>query len=104
MSNCILNVVNDNTLVLKGRISFDNVVMLRDLGLKYIKSMAEVVVDLRDLSSCDSSVLALISSWIKFTTKNAIDLQIINPPTYLLDLSRFSGLKDILPFNFNKDK
>ncbi|MEY3182865.1 MAG: hypothetical protein RLZ35_850 [Pseudomonadota bacterium] len=85
-------------LVLSGFISFDTVMSVYEQGLILLKAQPNtVVIDLTGVLHGDSSILALLSAWIRYTMGQEKKIQLIHLPQSLLHLMRLSGLERIFP-------
>jgi len=85
-------------LKLKGHIDFDNVNEACERGLHLIQSMPEIAVDLRELERSDSSILALLTAWVRQAKAQNHTIVFNNMPKFMHDILKVYGLQEILPF------
>lgn len=81
---------------LLGKITFANVVSERQAGQKLIAQHKVETVDLGSVQSSDSSILALLLAWKRFTRESGWTLHYINLPQNLLSLAKVCNLEHIL--------
>jgi ABC-type transporter Mla MlaB component len=86
------------TLILTGPINFNTVMKIYHQGLYFInKHLGDIVVDLKDISNGDSSILALLSAWIRYTITQQKQIRFIHLPESLKHLMQLSGLEMVFP-------
>jgi len=88
---------DDNTLLLSGRFSFDNAKLAKLQGEELINTLSTIRIDLANVLQPDSSLLILLSAWMRIAKKQHKDICFCNLPRHLEDLIRVSGLDTILP-------
>lgn len=86
----------DNKLLVSGRLSFSNVMLLLAESQKLIRNSDDVVIDFAQVTASDSAGLALIVEWVKLTRslKKRITLQNISGE--LMSLARASSLDKVI--------
>ncbi len=89
--------VTHDVLSIKGQINFDNVVQATEKGLKLMKRLERVKVDLQGLKQSDSSGLALLVEWTRAAAKRDKKIVFLNIPKFVQDLARVSGIDTLLP-------
>lgn len=89
---------SNNTILLSGAINFETIMPVYYQGLTLLDQKSEqVVVDLRGVLQGDSSILALLSAWIRYTMAQQKKIILINLPESLQHLMQLSGLGAIFP-------
>lgn len=97
MLDCNISIHEPNELHVDGIINFDNAADIMRLGCQFISKMAMVNINLYNLKHSDSSGLAVISAWVRFSLQHKKAIKIRNMPKFLSDLSKVSNLEQILP-------
>jgi anti-anti-sigma factor len=88
----------DRSLLLAGLINFETVMSVYYQGLTLLQTQPKIViVDLQGVLHGDSSILALLSAWIRYTMTQGKQIIFINLPKSLKHLIRLSGLEVIFP-------
>ena len=92
-------IVENETLMVSGTLTFDSVVKIWNQGLKIIQShaSAHLYINLANLLSSDSSSLALWASWMRAAYRQKKTLNFKNVPKFMQDLIRVHGLETLLP-------
>lgn len=100
----ILNQDN-HYLVLKGDLVFQTIKQLRDKGKALIATtQGDIVFDFHGVTQCDSSALALLTSWTRCARQSARLIRFINLPPKLKDIACLSNLHKILSIDTEKDE
>jgi len=89
--------LQNDVLIVKGRIEFDNVVSTWQKGLELMKKLTIIRVDLASVTDSDSSSLALLIEWTREAAKNHKKIVFLNIPKFVQDLARVSGIDTLLP-------
>jgi len=96
MSNVNLEIKN-NVIAVNGIIDFNNVVGAWQKGITMIGALENIKVNLKDLSQCDSSGLALFVEWVRTAKEQNKKIVFMNVPNFVQDISRVYGLDGVLP-------
>jgi len=97
MQKCEIKSSANDVIFINGAVTFANVVQLWHESSALV-AVAEVVkIDLGKVSYSDSSILALISSWMRLTRQQNKQIFLYNVSSQLKDIIRVSGLDTILP-------
>ena len=99
MENVTLEVSN-NVIAVNGIINFNNVVLAWQKGITMIGALENIKVNLKGLSQCDSSGLALFVEWIKTAKEQNKKITFVNVPNFVQDISRVYGLDGVLPISW----
>lgn len=94
-----LEIANE-ILCVKGRIHFDNVVSVCQQGIRLMKNLENIKVNLQGLMQSDSSGLALLTAWIRESREQNKAIVFIHVPNFLLDITRVCGLDGVLPVSW----
>jgi len=90
----------ENILVLKGKVTVDNVTTIRKAGEDIISKFSmDSVIDLSAVSSAGAVTLSLLLAWLRAARSRNVSLVVINTPDRLFDMARVSGLELVLPFD-----
>lgn len=84
------------SLQVKGNIHFDNVVAVFESGLPYMNGATSLRVDFREALAQDSSILTLLTSWMRSARALNVDLHYYHLNAHILDLLRVCGLENII--------
>lgn len=88
----------DRSLLLTGLISFETVMSVYHQGLVLLQTQPKaVIIDLQGVLQGDSSILALLSAWIRYTMTQEKQITFINLPNSLKHLIQLSGLEVVFP-------
>ena len=89
---------SDASLLLAGPINFETVMSVYYQGLTLLEAHHKaVVIDLQGVLHGDSSILALLSAWIRYTMTQQKQISFINLPESLKHLIQLSGLEMVFP-------
>lgn len=90
--------LQDTRLLFGGVVHFDNAEKTCNEGLKLLKTAPKAItIDMHQLQSSNSVVVAILVSWIRAASKNQQILQCSNMPEKLRAIISVSGLTDVLP-------
>mgnify|MGYP000636152710 CR=1 FL=1 len=90
----------ENILVLKGKVTVNNVTTIRKAGEDIISKFSmDSVIDLSAVSSAGAVTLSLLLAWLRAARSRNVSLVVINTPDRLFDMARVSGLELVLPFD-----
>lgn len=89
--------INPNLIKITGNITFHTAARAKAYGQKAIDNIANAKVDLSELDEVDSSCLSFLLSLLRYANSKHKVIEFINVPHKLLDLSRVSGIDEILP-------
>ena len=82
---------------LSGVLALDTVTALRREGLGlFMAASGKLCVDLTDVTSADSSGLALLVDWLAWAAATGRELRYQHLPAQLLALARISDVSDLL--------
>ena len=80
-----------NILSLSGDLNFLNVMSVYQKSLAFLSRCPALTFDFSQVSSSDSSGLALMIEWIKYTRHHRTQITFKNIPEQLLNLAKLSG-------------
>ena len=89
--------LKENILFVKGSLNFYNVESAYQQGLKLMKALQDIKIDLKGLAASDSSGLALLSAWVRMCRQQNKAILFNNMPSFMQDISRVCGLDGVLP-------
>jgi ABC-type transporter Mla MlaB component len=95
-----LSGADDLTYRLSGRVTFDNLVQIREEGEAAIVGAGDrAEIDLSGLEHGNSAAVALLMAW--FRAAESLDKRIVfeAPPIELVNIVELSGLTDVLPLS-----
>jgi len=85
-------------LCLVGQVSFETIVATYQHGLSVLdRQMSPFTLDLSEVGNGDSSILALLSAWIRYTMEHQKQLTLVQVPLSLRHLMQLSGLDTVFP-------
>lgn len=88
---------DNHYLMLKGDLVFESIRRLRDKGNAFIANTpGDIVFDFQGVTQCDSSALALLTSWSRCARQSARLIHFINLPQKLKDIAYLSNLHKFL--------
>lgn len=87
----------DNHICLSGPVQFETVQSMYKGMLQLFKGQSELVLDMAQVSQCDSACLALIVALIRYAKQKNVKLQFKGMPQQLRNLIRVGGLDLIMP-------
>jgi anti-anti-sigma factor len=99
MNNISLEVSN-NVITVNGVINFNNMVLAWQQGTAMIGALENVKINLKGLSQCDSSGLALFVEWVRTAKTQNKKIVFISVPSFVQDISRVYGLEGVLPVSW----
>lgn len=83
---------------LSGRVTFGNLVRIREEGEEAIARAGDrVVIDLSGLESGNSAAVALLMAWFRAAEHGGKSIRFLAPPEELENIVDLSGLIDVLP-------
>lgn len=88
--------INDQ-LQISGDLGFSNVMAIYEQSLPYIKKSNALAFDFSNVTSSDSSGLALILEWIKFAKENNKSIHISHLTKDLSSIAKSAGMTSLLP-------
>lgn len=86
-------------MVITGDLIFATVPRWRKSGRQYIAQTAEPVFEFKDISTCDSSGVALLLAWLRDAKESGKVVRFAHPPQQLLDVARVYGVLEVLNGN-----
>lgn len=93
--------VKDHTFFISGDIDFYNVMSLYTKSLPYLTNANSLVFDFSELHSSDSTGLALIIEWIKFTKLQQKPIRIVNLPKKLISIAKLAGIDTLIDLAYS---
>jgi len=91
----------DNTLIVEGAVTVQNVVDLMQQGLKLLDS-DHLYVDLQKITEVDSTVISMLFEWLRAAEKKNCRLEFIHFPKSLESLIQLYGVTSILQSESNQ--
>lgn len=83
---------------LRGRVTFGNLVRIREEGRQAIARAGEqAVFDLSGLERGNSAAVALLMDWFRAAEHGGKSIRFVAPPVELENIVELSGLTDLLP-------
>lgn len=87
---------NDEKMIVQGPITIDNVVEMTRRGKTFL-DQSRRVVDLKEITNVDSSVISMMLEWLRTARNQGCQLQFINLPSNLESLIQLYGIADMIP-------
>lgn len=88
--------INNDTIKLSGKITFENIVKLLSICTEKIKQFETTYIDLKDIINSDSVVLLFIINCIKYARKNKKIIEFSNISKLTLEFSKVYNLDTII--------
>jgi anti-anti-sigma factor len=92
--------IRNKILWMKGAIHFDNVVAVCKQGIELMKTLEDIKINLQGLSHTDSSVLALLTAWVREARAQNKAIVFTHMPNFMQDITRVCGLDGVLPVSW----
>ncbi|MBN1684319.1 MAG: STAS domain-containing protein [Gammaproteobacteria bacterium] len=89
---------HNETIPINGDLTFSTVINLWKQNLPLLAQFSDIVIDLKNVTYCDSSSLALLIEWQLFAKKQNKSITFINAPQQLLKIAQVAHLYKILNF------
>lgn len=86
----------DSVLYVQGDVTVANAAEVEQAGRAKIAGVK--IIDLSRVGHVDSSMLAVLTAWVRFCRDTQPDLRIIQPPAALQQLAELYGVQQVLPF------
>ena len=83
-------------MVVQGRLTIATVPSLFETGLQHLAS-ADLLVDLSQVESVDSSAISLLLGWTRAAQRSQRNLRVTGLPEDLLSLAHLYGVAELLP-------
>ncbi|MGB3622903.1 STAS domain-containing protein [Ketobacter sp. MCCC 1A13808] len=91
--------VSDHKLEISGDMVFASATWLRSEGEKLLPGMGDrIVVDLAQVGRVGSVGISVLLCWMRMAQVLGKELQYVNAPDDMLDVSRVSSLDSVIPF------
>ena len=90
-------ILQGDVFMVKGDIDFSNVMSLRQKSLAQFNHKPEIMFDLSQVTSSDSSGLALVIEWLKIGKKNNTTVHLQHITDDLMMIAKASGLNVLIP-------
>lgn len=87
---------NDEKMIVQGPVTIDNVVEMTRRGKTFL-DQSRRVVDLKEITNVDSSVISMMLEWLRTARNQGCQLQFINLPSNLESLIQLYGIADMIP-------
>lgn len=87
---------NDEKMIVQGPVTIDNVVVMTRRGKTFL-DQSRRVVDLKEITNVDSSVISMMLEWLRTARNQGCQLQFINLPSNLESLIQLYGIADMIP-------
>jgi phospholipid transport system transporter-binding protein len=87
----------DHTFLLTGILTAETVGELWAQRRSLFNGEPSFRVDLKGVTHCDSSGLALLTAWARYAKQQGKQVNFIHLPSQLLAIAHASGLENILP-------
>lgn len=85
------------TIEVNGSIYFDNVVDFLEQSRLLLQRQKAIKIDLKGVIQGDSSVLALLTAWVREAKKQHKSIQFIHAPKFMRAILSVCGLESMLP-------
>ena len=88
---------NDKGFSVKGAVSFDRVVALRELGEQWISAASQqnCTIDLSEMHNDDASAFSLLLCWMRKARQKGIKIQFISAAPALARMQHLFGLEKV---------
>jgi phospholipid transport system transporter-binding protein len=83
-------------MIVQGPVTIDNVVEMTRRGKTFL-DQSRRVVDLKEITNVDSSVISMMLEWLRTARNQGCQLQFINLPSNLESLIQLYGIADMIP-------
>lgn len=84
--------LRNKTLFISGDLTFANVMSVYEKSLPLIQQCPELIFDLAHLQSSDSSGLALLAEWIKFSKQQKKSIRFLHLSDAMLSVAKAAGI------------
>jgi anti-anti-sigma factor len=96
----IVSNIDKNTIYIQGDLTFSSANEAEKLGFQTINkcfnaNIMKINIDLSEVNSVDSSLMAILLSWIKFAKSKDAQLKFINLPKTVESLINLNNLDNI---------
>ncbi len=93
------NLIQDSpgVFVLEGPLTAYTVEPLLKVSYQAFFGQKTIQIDFRAVTTVDSSSMALLLEWMRYTHQHNIDLKFTHLPQPMIDLGHVSGLDSLLP-------
>jgi ABC-type transporter Mla MlaB component len=85
------------TIEVNGSIFFDNVLDFLEQSRLLLQHQKAIKIDLKGVVQGDSSVLALLTAWVREAKKQHKSIQFIHAPKFMQAILNVCGLEGVLP-------
>lgn len=83
---------NNDRLLVSGQLDFGTVVGLWNTSLPLLSKNQKLIFDLAQVTSADSSALALLLEWLKYADRERKEISFQNIPAQLQSIADVSGI------------
>lgn len=88
--------VENDTLYVKGKLNFKNVMFLYEKSLPMFRSHKIININFSQLESGSSAGVALMIEWLKFVNSHQLTIHFKSISEDLLAIAKVAGLREIL--------
>ena len=99
-----LDKTTNQVIKVKGVLSNNTVMSVLLPGYQLIKQLNEVVFDFEQVIYADSSALALLLAWIRFSSRLGKKISSIHMPRAMMEMAVTCRLENILSVSVSKDR
>jgi len=92
-----IRVTERGTFLVSGDLTFATAALLLDEGERLLAGIKGSVIDLREVTHCDSAGLALLLEWLDRGQAQGAHIRFRHLPESLLRIARLSNLDSLLP-------
>ena len=97
MEAAAIRVTESGTFLVSGDLTFATVAPLLEEGSRLLAGITGPVIDLREVTHCDSAGLALLLEWLDRGQAKGAQIRFRHLPESLLRIARLSNLDSLLP-------
>jgi phospholipid transport system transporter-binding protein len=88
--------LEDDRLVVRGRLTMETVPALFQSGLRHLEGK-DLLVDLAQVEAVDSAAVSMLLGWSRAARGNRHELRVTGLPEDLVSLAALYGVADMLP-------
>lgn len=96
--------IKENTLVLNGKITLNNIVQTLATFEEKAEKLTYLDIDMKNLSNSDSAALLFILNCIKYSIKNKKKIFFLNVSNVIFELSKVYNLNNIINKKVKKNE
>ncbi len=91
----------DNKIKIKGPVTINNVIVLKEEVISLFVDSSHLVVDLENILEVDSSVVSMLLEWLRESNRRKCRLHFVNVPENITSLIQLYGVSEFLPLGLN---